>query len=294
MRYSLDQLETFITAAEAGSFSAASRHLSRAQSAVSTAVANLETDLGVLLFDRSGHRPVLTDAGKALLQESRHVLDACSRLEHFADKLSEGVESRVTLAADDLIPERVVSSVLNHFGNRWPDIELELLMGALGDIGEMVASGRADLGYIVPLSPLPVTAPAHVVGNVRFIPVAAPWHPLAGRGGLEKHEVAAHRQILVSSRSGERVLDERIAIRPWWCDGNPAIHALVRSGTGWAFLPEHAIQEDLSEKRLVQLHFAFHPTPHAATAYVMWTTARHTGPATRWLRESLTQSLTTM
>jgi len=63
---SLDQLRTFIAAAEEGSFSAASRRLRRAQSVVSQTLANLEGQLRVKLFDRSGHLPVLTNQGRAM------------------------------------------------------------------------------------------------------------------------------------------------------------------------------------------------------------------------------------
>ena len=53
----MDQLEAFVSAAEKGSFSAAGRALRKAQSAVSTQVSNLETDLGVMLFNRAGRNP---------------------------------------------------------------------------------------------------------------------------------------------------------------------------------------------------------------------------------------------
>ena len=56
----LDQLRTFATVADAGSFRAAAAKLGRVQSAVSHAIANLEAQLGVALFDRSARRPVLT------------------------------------------------------------------------------------------------------------------------------------------------------------------------------------------------------------------------------------------
>jgi Bacterial regulatory helix-turn-helix protein, lysR family len=59
---SLDQLRTFITAVDEGSFSAASRRLYRSQSVVSETVSNLEGQIGVQLFDRSGRYPVLTPA----------------------------------------------------------------------------------------------------------------------------------------------------------------------------------------------------------------------------------------
>ncbi|AOW48278.1 hypothetical protein A4R89_01350 [Acetobacter ascendens] len=63
MNVSLEQLEAFVATADAGSFSAAARRLGRAQSAISTHVANLEVDLGLELFLRTGRTPVLTPEG---------------------------------------------------------------------------------------------------------------------------------------------------------------------------------------------------------------------------------------
>ena len=71
---SLDQLRTFIAAADEGSFSAAGRRLGRAQSVVSQTMANLESQLGVRLFERSGRYPVLTAEGRTLLADARAVI----------------------------------------------------------------------------------------------------------------------------------------------------------------------------------------------------------------------------
>ena len=73
---SIDQLQAFIAAAETGSFSAAARQRGRAQSSISAAIADLEIDLGITLFNRNGHRPTLTTAGDALLPQARQLL-AC-------------------------------------------------------------------------------------------------------------------------------------------------------------------------------------------------------------------------
>lgn len=66
MNWTVDQLEAFVTTVKLGSFSAAARHLGKAQSRVSTAIANLETDLDVTLFDRSARLPILTPAGEEI------------------------------------------------------------------------------------------------------------------------------------------------------------------------------------------------------------------------------------
>ena len=69
MQWNLEQIRLFVGVAEGQSFSAVARRMNRAQSAVSNAIAMLETDLGVLLFERSsGRQPRLTAAGASLLE----------------------------------------------------------------------------------------------------------------------------------------------------------------------------------------------------------------------------------
>jgi DNA-binding transcriptional LysR family regulator len=78
---SLDQLRTFIAAVDEGSFSAAARKLLRAQSVVSETVSNLEDQIGVPLFDRSGRYPRLTPEGVVLLADARNVGLSTNNLE---------------------------------------------------------------------------------------------------------------------------------------------------------------------------------------------------------------------
>jgi len=84
---SLDQLRTFIAAADEGSFSAAGRRLRRAQSVVSQTLANPEGQPGVKLFDHRAHVPVLTDQGRALLADARAVAGCVDLLKARAKSL---------------------------------------------------------------------------------------------------------------------------------------------------------------------------------------------------------------
>ena len=88
---SLDQLRTFIAAADEGSFSAAGRRLHRAQSVVSQTLANLEAQLGVRLFDRGARFPVLTDQGRALLADARAVAGNVDLLKGLVKSLAGGL-----------------------------------------------------------------------------------------------------------------------------------------------------------------------------------------------------------
>src|SRR5579863_2844230 len=101
---SLDQLRTFIAAADEKSFSAAGRRLWRAQSVVSQTLANLEGQLGVKLFDRGARLPVLTDQGRALLAAARAVAGDVDLFKARAKSLAGGLEPELSVAVDVMFP----------------------------------------------------------------------------------------------------------------------------------------------------------------------------------------------
>ncbi|MBS0344792.1 MAG: LysR family transcriptional regulator, partial [Proteobacteria bacterium] len=73
MSLSSDNLQVFLAVLDHGSFSAAARALRRVPSAVSMAIANLEADLDLPLFDRSGREPKPTEAARSLEPQARLV-----------------------------------------------------------------------------------------------------------------------------------------------------------------------------------------------------------------------------
>src|SRR6202012_2012437 len=97
---SLDQLRTFIAAVDEGSFSAASRKLLRSQSVVSETVSNLEDQIGVPLFDRSGRYPKLTPAGEVLLADARNIINNVDRLKARAKGIAVGREPELAVVVD--------------------------------------------------------------------------------------------------------------------------------------------------------------------------------------------------
>ena len=77
----LDQLRVFLTVVDVGSFAGAARKLGRATSVVSYSIANLETQLGVELFDReSTRKPQLTETGRTVWSEARTISNGVNSL----------------------------------------------------------------------------------------------------------------------------------------------------------------------------------------------------------------------
>src|SRR5258706_9161508 len=127
---SLYQLRVFITAAETGSFSAASRKLRRAQSLVSQTVANLEGQLKVKLFDRSAKYPVLTGEGEALLVEAKAVIGRMDGFKARARTMAEGLEPELSAVVDGMFPIAPPTRPVRFFTATFPRPPLRLYVDA--------------------------------------------------------------------------------------------------------------------------------------------------------------------
>src|SRR5258706_11957424 len=145
---SLDQLRTFIAAAEEGSFSAAGRKLRRAQSVVSQTLANLEGQINMPLFDRSGRYPQLTEEGKALLNEARTVVHGMDAFKARARTMFEGLEPELSVAIDVMFPMAALTDAVGSFRNRFPNTPLRLYVEALGAVAQPVVDGVCRIGVI--------------------------------------------------------------------------------------------------------------------------------------------------
>jgi DNA-binding transcriptional LysR family regulator len=103
-RITLDQLRVLTTVVDEGSFSAAARKLQRVQSAVSAAMANLEDQLAVPLWDRTQRAATLTPAGHAVLGAARRVLAEVDDLGKLATGIQAGLEPMVSLCIESIFP----------------------------------------------------------------------------------------------------------------------------------------------------------------------------------------------
>lgn len=288
MNLSFEQLRTLLAAAEHGSFSAAARHLGKAQSVVSTTIAHLEIDLGLTLFDRQGRTPRLTAAGLRIVEEARQILTRCQRLQALATELSNGTESRLTLAIDDgsLLPW--LNDILARFADSYPQVELELLFPTLEDLTDMLLQGRAQLGIgYQKLQPLPAIS-ARSLGHVRMPFVVAPSHPLAHAPAPSRYDLQQYRQITVTGRQdGEERQRFRHSNQTWWVESDQGVLTLIRRGLGWGNVPAFLLQDALRHGEVVAFEPDFVAAAPTLALELLWHTATPCGPAGQWLRQAL-------
>jgi DNA-binding transcriptional LysR family regulator len=280
-----DQLKIFLTIVETGSFAAAGRKLNRATSAISYGVANLEAQLGVQLFDReSTRRPQLTEAGRAVLAEARHVAQGLDGLRAKVKGMLDGLEPELRLAVDVMVPSRRLAELLRAFSEKFPTVALRLSVEALGAVAAHVIDGRAVLGVSGPLVAEHEQLEHFRIGSVELVPVAAPGHPLARMSKLPPGAGRDHVQLVLTDRS---MLTEGrdfgvVSGRTWRLADIGAKHALLREGIGWGNMPVEMVQADLASGALVRLDMPDHPGGIIPLSAIYRRDAPP-GPAASWL-----------
>ncbi len=286
----LDQLRVFAAVAETGSFSAAARRLHRAQSAVSYAIGNLEAMLGLELFERGHRKPLLTEAGRAVLADARRVGRLVDDLRARASGLHAGLEAEIGLVVDVMFPTARLVAVLESFAKQFPTVALRLRIEALGAVVDQVLERACGLGISGPMGVRAEAVERRPLCQIELIPVCAPTHPLARLPspptGSALHE---HIQLVLSDRS--RLTDGQeygvVSPRTWRLGDLGAKHALLRAGLGWGNMPAHMVCDDLGSGRLVRIA----PERPGILFQLLLIHRADTppGPATSWLAERFSE-----
>ncbi len=290
---SLDQLRTFLAAVDEGSFSAAARKLNRAQSAVSDLVANLEAQLGVTLFDRSGRYPRLTQQGLVLLADARQIASNVDDLKARAKGMASGLEPELSAVIDVFFPIEAITESAKEFRDRFPRTPLRLYVEALGGAYLPVLDGRASLGVVGSLPLKPPSLAGEALPAVTFVMVAARDHPLAALSGpIPRREIARHVQLVLTDRTELSKGREFGVLSPetWRLADLSAKRAFLLKGLGWGGMPLHLVEEDIDGGRLVQLTVEdIAAEGMALPMSAVYPADSPPGPAGRWLIERLKQ-----
>jgi DNA-binding transcriptional LysR family regulator len=290
---SLDQLRTFIAAVDEGSFSAASRKLLRAQSVVSETIGNLEDQIGVQLFDRSGRYPKLTPAGSAILGDARSIITGVDLLKARAKGISVGLEPELSVVIDVFYPIDAITQVAKEFRQKYPGVALRIYVEALGGAIQPVLDGRCSIGVIGSLPVIPDTVTHERMPGIAFLMVASRDHALAShRGKIPREVLAKHTQIVLTDRSELSAGREVGVMSPatWRLADLFAKHHFLLNGLGWGGMPLHAVRKDLEEGRLAVLPIEDVPPDGLILAMsAVWQTKSPPGPAGRWFVDRLKQ-----
>ncbi|MBV8509741.1 MAG: LysR family transcriptional regulator [Xanthobacteraceae bacterium] len=282
---SVDQLRTFIAAADEGSFSAVARKFRRAQSAVSTLIGNLEAQVGVRLFDRSGRYPKLTSQGAVLLADARAVVAGLDQMRARAKGISSGIEPELCVVIDVMFPLAIVTETAKSFRETFPRTPLRIFVEVLGSSYGPLLDGRASLGILGPLPAIASSLTSERLAGIHVVMVAASEHPLASYPGMIPiAELRKHTQLVLTDRSALSEGKEFYVFSPftWRLADLSAKSAFLLGGLGFGTMPFHAIENEVDKGRLVVLTIEDVPKLLVRPLSAIYPPASPPGPAGRW------------
>jgi DNA-binding transcriptional LysR family regulator len=289
MKLSLDALQVLDAVDRKGSFAAAAGELHRVPSAITYSVQQLEDALGVEVFDRSGHRAVLTAAGRELLSEGRHLLRAAADLECRVQQVAKGWEVELRIALDTIIGTDRLYGLAAEFYRQDSGTRLRISHEVLAGTWDALASARADLAIGASGDPPPGGGYAvRELGRVEMAFVAAPFHPICREPQpLADEVIQRHRAVSIADSS--RLLPPRTVGLVSGQDvlTVPSLEAKAAAhfaGLGVGFLPRWIAEREAQRGRLRILEVT--GTRPGSDLLVAWRANRE-GRALKWFAKRL-------
>jgi DNA-binding transcriptional LysR family regulator len=290
IKLSLEALEVIDAIARKGSFAAAAESLYKVPSALTYTVRKLEEDLGVSLFNRSGHRATLTEAGAELLNEGRNLLNAASELESRVKRVASGIETNLTIAVSDLLNITALYPILDKFYAQKFGTRIKLLREVYGGSWDALMTGRADISLGAPGdAPSGGGFTTRAIGTLEFHYAVAPHHPLAQLPEpLQNLDIMRYRAV--SAADSSRNLPPRtsgilsgqdVLTVP---DMQAKLDAQI-AGLGVGYLPKKLAEKFAARGELV-IKTVAEPKP-LATGFLAWSSKG--GKAQQWLLKELQQ-----
>ncbi|MGW5259799.1 LysR family transcriptional regulator [Microbispora sp. NPDC004025] len=243
VNFTLVQLRYFVTAAELGSMTAASRELMVAQSAISAAIAQVERELGVQLLIRHHARGLsLTRAGERFLVEAREFLSHAAALAQSARGLAGSLTGELVVGCLTTLAPFYLSRLLRAFAGRYPGVRVSVAEGEIATMESALLDGRCEVALVYAID-LALDLDIRPLTRARPYALLPPEHPLARAEAVSLAELAAEPMILLDlprSRDYFRTIyptEPRVRFRT---SSYETARSLVAGGHGYSILNQRA------------------------------------------------------
>jgi len=242
MNTTLDEWEILHAVVQLGGFTQAAEQLNRSQSTISYAIARLQDQLGITLFEQKGRKAHLTEAGRVLLADAEPHLTGFHQLEQRARSLASGGQSEIRVSVDTIYPNEQLFAALAEFARSFPYVHLKLRQTTFLSADSEFSAHKAHLCIAGLMSREYFVKP---ILDIRMLAVARRDHPLH----LLKREVSRidmiqHMLVIVERpEAGNTKHQPRSPAQRFLAATTieAAIDA-VRSGFCFGWLPAYRIQ----------------------------------------------------
>jgi len=250
-------LEVFLSVAKHLNYTRAGEEVNLSQPSVSVRIRQLETELGVKLFEQLGKKVVLTEAGQVLVPHARRVIAAIEDAKQSIDELQGLERGSLRIGASTTPGMYLIPRVIARFKGRYPKIEIHLGIKDTRQIEAGVINNDYDFGFVG----------GHLVGDeVAVLPwltdelvlIVAPDHRLVRKRSIKADTLKKEKFIVRESGSATRaaVLNHleksELRIEAIMEMENPeSVKKAVQSGLGIALISKFAVETELKAKILV-------------------------------------------
>jgi DNA-binding transcriptional LysR family regulator len=248
----LNQLQAFCIVAKHLSYSVAAEELLITQPAVSQQVKALEKHLNVKLFERQGHKLILTEAGEAVLGGAQAILTAGADMEHSLSLLRGSTRGRLALGANTTGGMYVAPSIIAAFRDLYPEAEATLQVESTNRICDRVMQSMIDVAVVTG----PVQDRRFVVRDLcddELYLIVSPAHAFAGRASVSMAEVSgedfavpepgSRTRSQIEAAFAEGGLHVRVTMQ---LPGTEAVKKAVESNLGVGMVSRHAVSRELA------------------------------------------------
>ncbi|MBQ7687761.1 MAG: LysR family transcriptional regulator [Clostridia bacterium] len=206
-------LRTFLKVAELNNFTKAAQSLGYSQSAVTVQMQQLETELGIPLFDRIGKNIRLNQYGSNFVDYAIQVIEAMEKAENFGTD-SRNMKGYIRFGIVDSILNACFTTILPEFNRRFPNISINVLVSSAREIETKIRSNELDFAYLLDYK-VPRKEWVRVREEIEpIIFVANPDNPLAGKKDISFEDIIKQQLILMPQGEGYRYLfDDELAKR---------------------------------------------------------------------------------
>ena len=291
----LRHLRYFVAVAEDLSFSRAAERLLVAQPALSTQIAQLEAELGVVLLDRNRRSVRLTLAGQSFLLDARGLLRGAEEAVERARRVARGQQGQLTVAFFSAPTMIFLPVIVKHYRSLFPGISLRLLELTPERQLSALLQGQADLGFTRVLPPGYPQIATQLLFEERLLVVLPESHRWAGRSSLELGELAAEDFVLLERSEASMFFDHIISAGQAAGFSPRVLHSpnlmatvvtLVAAEQGISLVPEGVQNLRRQGLRFVPLSPALAPVP-----LLMSWPARAESPACASFRQLVVERL---
>jgi DNA-binding transcriptional LysR family regulator len=284
----LYKLDIFTQVVEAGSFSAAAERLLMSQSGVSQHIRDLERLLGTKLLTRTPRGVQLTEAGKTLYDYAQRIAVLVMEAEAAVMDVAQLVAGEVLLGATPGVSVYVLPVWVQSFGQRHPQLTVNMQTDITSHIVEMLLAQRLEIGIVEGELTLPDNTPlgVHPLETIELFVIVGRKHPFWNQEGITLDDLAGHTLITRQRESQTRIwLDQilaengiRVRIGAEF-DHVESIKRAVMAGTALAILPHYAVEDETAMGLLRALPVAGRPLQRVIK--LLWDRRRPLGPVAR-------------